>query len=146
MSFRQYVCQSRASTAPAAPLTTARETPLAARRLRTSSSMKPRLEGDTAMAGAGHDGVVEGLGIRGRAESPRNIGENGGPAEGPAGRVLLQGERVAASVRQGQVNYFPRTKMRTFLSMREFACFFDAKHSTRRRPASNFHRARVVCG
>lgn len=53
-------------------------------------------------------GVVQGIGVRGRAESPSNTGEKG-PAEGPAGRVLLQGEKVAGSVRQGQVNMFSRT-------------------------------------
>lgn len=57
------------------------------------------------------NGAVEGVGVGGRNESPKNDGDRG-QAVGAAGRVLLQGEKMSGSVRQGQVLYFKPMKQK----------------------------------
>eukprot|EP00903_Cladosiphon_okamuranus_P015423 g14246.t1 len=104
LSFRQRACQRRASTAPASPSTTRGAMPMTTR-LRNSRSLVPRSETGKAVAMIADNGAIEGLGVRGRAESLENVKEKG-PSAGPAGRLLLQGEKVAGSVRQGQVAYY----------------------------------------
>lgn len=73
----------------------------------------PRSEANKAVAVTADEGAVEGLGVRGKAESHENIREKG-PAGGPAGRVLLRGEKVAGSVRQGQVHVIYSAKFMFF--------------------------------
>lgn len=98
---REHACRRRVSTAPASSSSTG-ATPLATID-RTGHSLIPGCGGDTAMAVA-DDGTVEGVSVRERTESPKSNRDRG-RATGPAGRVLLQGEKVSGSVRQGQVSF-----------------------------------------